>query len=150
MFMLSTIIFLICYIPKVVIILLEARNPRFWEEFSDSGRAGILFVYRMYIINNITNPIIFAFLDSQFRGEFKKLFKNCCWVNVSFVIWDNHPSNLHGQLIKMLYMYIQCFLLNKHNYIITETNSSYLIYHILIIKKKKDEQHDVENQSRKG
>lgn len=76
MFMLSTIIFLICYIPKVVLILLEARNPRFWEEFSDSGRAGMLFVYRMYIINNITNPIIYAFLDSQFRGEFKKLLKN--------------------------------------------------------------------------
>lgn len=55
---------------------------------------------------------------------------------------------MHGQLIKMLYMYIQCFLLNKHNNIITETNRFYLIYHILIIKQ--NEQHDVENQSRKG
>uniref|UniRef100_A0A8W8LA44 G-protein coupled receptors family 1 profile domain-containing protein n=1 Tax=Magallana gigas TaxID=29159 RepID=A0A8W8LA44_MAGGI len=39
MFMLITVIFLVCYIPKVIIMLLEARNTRFWEEFSDSGRA---------------------------------------------------------------------------------------------------------------
>ncbi|XP_048776222.1 cholecystokinin receptor-like [Ostrea edulis] len=77
MFMLITIIFLICYIPKVIIMLLEARNPKFWEEFSDSARAGVLFVYRMYIINNITNPIIYAFLDEQFAKEIKSLFKVC-------------------------------------------------------------------------
>lgn len=77
MFMLITVIFLICYIPKVVIMLLEARNTRFWEEFSDSDRAGMLFVYRMYIINNITNPIIYAFLDHQFLKEIRVLFRIC-------------------------------------------------------------------------
>ncbi|XP_048776241.2 cholecystokinin receptor-like [Ostrea edulis] len=77
MFMLITIIFLICYIPKVIIMLLEARNSKFWEEFSDSARAGVLFVYRMYIINNITNPIIYAFLDEQFAKEIRSLFKHC-------------------------------------------------------------------------
>ncbi|XP_048777288.2 probable G-protein coupled receptor No18 [Ostrea edulis] len=77
MFMLITIIFLLCYIPKVIIMLQEARNPKFWEEFSDSARAGVLFVYRMYIINNITNPIIYAFLDEQFAKEIKTLIKVC-------------------------------------------------------------------------
>ena len=77
MFMLITVIFLICYIPKVIIMLLEARNPRFWEEFSDFARPGILFVYRMYIINNITNPIIYAFLDNQFSKEMKNFFRMC-------------------------------------------------------------------------
>ncbi|XP_062614991.1 cholecystokinin receptor-like [Saccostrea cucullata] len=77
MFMLITVIFLICYIPKVIIIMFEARNPKFWEELSDSTRAGVLFVYRMYIINNITNPFIYAFLDKKFANEIKKLFKVC-------------------------------------------------------------------------
>lgn len=77
MFMLITVIFLICYIPKVTIMLLEARNTKFWEEFSDSGRVGVLFVYRMYIINNITNPIIYAFLDNQFSREINRLFNVC-------------------------------------------------------------------------
>ncbi|XP_048776826.1 olfactory receptor 5L1-like [Ostrea edulis] len=77
MFMLITIIFLMCYIPKVIIMLLEARNPKFWEGFSDSARAGVLFVYRMYIINNIINPIIYAFLDEQFAKEINTLIKVC-------------------------------------------------------------------------
>ncbi|XP_062615021.1 probable G-protein coupled receptor No18 [Saccostrea cucullata] len=77
MFMLITVIFLICYIPKVIIMLLEARNPKFWEEFSDSARAGVLFVYRMYIINNITNPFIYAFLDNMFAKQIKHFFRFC-------------------------------------------------------------------------
>lgn len=77
MFMMITVIFLICYIPKVIIMLLEAGNPRFWEELSDSGRAGMLFVYRMFIINNITNPFIYAFLDTQFSREIRKVLKVC-------------------------------------------------------------------------
>ncbi|XP_061164950.1 cholecystokinin receptor type A-like [Saccostrea echinata] len=77
MFMLITVIFLICHIPKLIIMLMEARNPNFWEQFSDSLRAGVLFVYRMYIINNITIPFIYAFLDSMFAKEIKKLFKIC-------------------------------------------------------------------------
>ncbi|XP_062580711.1 uncharacterized protein LOC134242622 isoform X2 [Saccostrea cucullata] len=81
MFMLISIFFLICYIPKVILMLLEAIHLEFWETFSDSTRAGILFVYRMYIINNIVNPFIYAFLDHQFTTEIKKLFKNCSKAN---------------------------------------------------------------------
>lgn len=74
MFMLITVIFLICYIPKTTIMLLEARKTSFWEEFSYTGRSVLLFVYRIYILNNITNPIIYAFLDKKFTKEIKK----CC------------------------------------------------------------------------
>lgn len=72
MFMLITFIFLICYIPKATIMLLEARNTSFWEEFTFTGRSVLLFVYRIYILNNITNPIIYAFLDKKFTKEIKK------------------------------------------------------------------------------
>jgi hypothetical protein len=77
MFMLITIIFLVCYFPQVIIALLEARIPNFWEEFSDSARAGVLFLSRVYIINYIANPIIYAFLDEKFAKEIKSLFKIC-------------------------------------------------------------------------
>lgn len=76
-FMLITVIFLICYIPKVIIMLLEARNARFWEELSDSGRAAVLFLYRFFIINNIINPIIYAFMDKKFLRKVKLLCKIC-------------------------------------------------------------------------
>ncbi|KAK3100447.1 hypothetical protein FSP39_020068 [Pinctada imbricata] len=73
MFMLITTIFLICYIPKVFIMIVEALNPKFWETFDNHSRAGMLFVYRMYIINNISNPIVYAFLDFKFKTELKSL-----------------------------------------------------------------------------
>ncbi|XP_062615019.1 cholecystokinin receptor-like [Saccostrea cucullata] len=77
MFMLITIIFIICYIPKVIIMLLEASNTKFWEGFSDAGRSAVSFVYRIYILNTVTNPFIYAFLDKKFSKEIKKLFKSC-------------------------------------------------------------------------
>lgn len=69
MFMMITIVFLVCYIPKVFLIVMEARNPKFWENFSDHQRAVVLFFYRGYIINNIVNPFIYAFMDLKFRHE---------------------------------------------------------------------------------
>ena len=77
MFMLITFIFLICYIPKIVMLIVQALNPTFWEDLSDSGRAAMFFVYRMYIINNISNPFVYAFLDTQFKSNLKHLC-SCC------------------------------------------------------------------------
>ncbi|KAK3086817.1 hypothetical protein FSP39_023953 [Pinctada imbricata] len=74
MFMLITTIFLICYIPKAVIMLFEALNREFWESFDDSDRSGMLFIYRLFIVNNIVNPFVYAFLDSKFKHELKMLF----------------------------------------------------------------------------
>ena len=75
MFMLITFIFVICYTPKLVILFVEALNPTFWEDLNDMGRAALLFVYNMYVINNISNPFVYAFLDRKFKTELKKL---CC------------------------------------------------------------------------
>lgn len=76
MFMLITVIFLICYIPKVIIMLLEANSPMFWEELSDDTRPIALFIYRMFIINNIANPFIYTFFDKAFLFYMKTLL--CC------------------------------------------------------------------------
>ena len=73
MFMLITCIFLVCSVPKISIMLVEATNPMFWQGFSDKDRALMLFVYRMYIINNVSNPFVYAFMDSNFRAELKKM-----------------------------------------------------------------------------
>ncbi|XP_052104361.1 cholecystokinin receptor type A-like [Mytilus californianus] len=73
MFMVITIVFLICYLPKVILMVMEGRNPKFWENFSSGQRAGVLFLYRFYIVNNVVNPFIYAFMDMKFRQEAKNL-----------------------------------------------------------------------------
>ena len=81
MFMLITVIFLICYIPKVTIMLLEANSQSFWEQLSDDTRPFVLFIYRMFIINNITNPFIYAFFDTLFLLSLKTSFGCKCFMN---------------------------------------------------------------------
>lgn len=75
MFMLITFVFLICYIPKVILLLIEGLDPNFWENFSDSERSAVLFIYRIFILNNVVNPFIYAFMDLEFRKEVKSMFR---------------------------------------------------------------------------
>ena len=75
MFMLITFVFLICYIPKVVLLLIEGLDPNFWENFSDNERSAVLFIYRIFILNNVVNPFIYAFMDLEFRKEVKSMFR---------------------------------------------------------------------------
>lgn len=75
MFMIITIIFLICFIPKIFLMAMEGRDSQFWEKLSSSERAGLLFLYRLYILNNVVNPFIYAFMDMKFQKEAKKLLK---------------------------------------------------------------------------
>jgi membrane protein YdbS with pleckstrin-like domain len=75
MFMLITFVFLICYIPKVILLLIEGLDPKFWENFSDNERSAVLFIYRIFILNNVVNPFIYAFMDLEFRKEVKSMFR---------------------------------------------------------------------------
>ncbi|XP_071179363.1 cholecystokinin receptor-like [Mytilus edulis] len=75
MFLIITLIFLLCYISKVIVLIIEGLNKDFWEEMSTAKRSGVLFVSDMFIINNIVNPFIYAFMDTKFRNESKTLLK---------------------------------------------------------------------------
>ena len=75
MFTLITFVFVLSYIPKIVILILEGIYSDFWERLSDSQRPGIVFIYRVL---NIVNPLIYAFMDIKFRNETRNFFKRLC------------------------------------------------------------------------
>ncbi|XP_052089034.1 cholecystokinin receptor-like [Mytilus californianus] len=75
MFLVITSIFLLCYISKVTVLIIEGINKNFWGEMSTAKRSGVLFVSDMFIINNIVNPFIYAFMDTKFRNESKTFLK---------------------------------------------------------------------------
>ncbi|XP_069141696.1 cholecystokinin receptor type A-like [Argopecten irradians] len=74
-FMLITIVFIVCYVPKVGMMIYESQNEKFWIELSASELSGFRFIYTAFIINNIVNPIIYGFLDRRFRGEVYRVFR---------------------------------------------------------------------------
>ena len=67
---------MLSYIPKVSILVVESVNKRLWEELSDENRPGIIFVYHIFILNNIANPFIYTLMDTKFRDESKFLIKS--------------------------------------------------------------------------
>ena len=73
MFMVITIIFMICFIPKTTWMVVESINTDFWVQLSDEKFGGFMFLYTVYIINNIINPCIYSCMDTQFQTELKKL-----------------------------------------------------------------------------
>ena len=75
MFVLITVVFVICYATKGTIMVIEALDPYFWENYDDMSRAWITFVYYLYIFSYVINPIIFAIFDGKFKSELKKM---CC------------------------------------------------------------------------
>ncbi|CAC5413091.1 unnamed protein product [Mytilus coruscus] len=73
-FMIISFIFIICYLPKIIIIILETVSSNFWENASDVGRMVLMFVHQGYILNNIANPFIYTFFDEKFKTEIKHIF----------------------------------------------------------------------------
>jgi len=69
-----TVIFVITYIPKVTLMIVESQNANFWLTMSAEEFTGYRFLYTFYIINNIVNPFIYGFFDVKFREELKIFF----------------------------------------------------------------------------
>ncbi|CAG2247743.1 unnamed protein product [Mytilus edulis] len=71
MFIVITSVSLFCYIPVGVIVLLEGVFPDFWDNLSSTEFIVVAWLYHTYIINSISNPIVYAFLDTEFYTGLK-------------------------------------------------------------------------------
>lgn len=76
MFIIITTVSLICYMPVGVIVVMEGVHPTFWDELSKDEFIIVTWLYHTYIINSIANPIIYAFLDREFKTALKSIFKS--------------------------------------------------------------------------
>ena len=75
MFMVITIAFANCFVPKLALMVLESANKEFWVQLSDKKLGGFMFLYSVYIFNNFINQFIYSFMDKKFQNEMKKI---CC------------------------------------------------------------------------
>jgi flagellar biosynthesis protein FlhB len=58
MFLLITIVFLLSYVPKVILLIIEGISPYFWEQLSNTQRPGIIFLYQMFIMISVL-PVLY-------------------------------------------------------------------------------------------
>ena len=78
MFVAITIVFLICFAPAAALLTFEGFNPKFWETLQIREWRIVLYFCQLYIMNNIVNPFIYAFLDIEFRRSVISLCLSFC------------------------------------------------------------------------
>ena len=74
-FLIITVFFVVCYVPKVILLILEGLNSNFPNNLSNRAMSLVKWFGELYILNNIINPFIYAFLDTKFQTECKNFFK---------------------------------------------------------------------------
>lgn len=70
-----TIVFILSFLPYLVISILNGFDERFWENRTPREILLLNILMRSYFVNNMANPIIYSFLDEKFRSEVRKIFR---------------------------------------------------------------------------
>lgn len=69
MLFIITVVFVLSFIPHLVLMVINAMNPLFVKDMSPVGIAFYHIFLRSFVINNMANPIIYGFCDKKFRTE---------------------------------------------------------------------------------
>lgn len=71
-----TVIFIISFLPYLVISVVDGVDIEFWDRMTIGEVVLFNFLLRTYFINNMINPIIYWFLDHKFKEEVSRLFRD--------------------------------------------------------------------------
>lgn len=76
MFIIITSVFLLTTLPLGIVTILVESIPNFWEQLSETEAQAVLWCRRLFIVSYSLNPIIYAFMDTEFRAGVKRLFRS--------------------------------------------------------------------------
>lgn len=69
MLFIITVVFILSFIPHLVLMVINSMNPNFVTDMTPPGIAIYNIFLRSFVINNMANPIIYGFCDKKFRSE---------------------------------------------------------------------------------
>lgn len=75
MFLLITATVILSFIPRLALMVVEVVDMGFWDDLSDAEYLICLCFYRLYLLNNVTNPIIYYVFDTAFTKGLKRALK---------------------------------------------------------------------------
>ncbi|KAK3088057.1 hypothetical protein FSP39_014113 [Pinctada imbricata] len=73
MFITISVMYIVSYLPRTYISIRERLDTDLWKSLTDQETVLYLFLYRMYIVNSVTNPIVYGVFDSRLRKEIRKV-----------------------------------------------------------------------------
>ena len=69
-----TLVLVLSFVPYLGIVTMRYINPSFVKFMTTAGRSVYNFTLRSYLLNSAVNPIIYCFLNRQFKLKVKLLF----------------------------------------------------------------------------
>jgi hypothetical protein len=70
-----TFAYVLTFLPFLVIAIHRTLNPMFYQGLSDPAKMAYQVFLRSYLLNCCINPIIYSFLNTDFRKRCACLFK---------------------------------------------------------------------------
>ena len=70
-----SLVFMLSFVPYVVIVEIRNRNPKHYPSLSKTGKMIYHLFLRTYFLNSAMNPVIYSFLSEQFRTECKAVLE---------------------------------------------------------------------------
>lgn len=77
MFVIMTSVFLVTTLPIGIVYLMSENIPNFWRGLSIPQAQVVICCRRLFILSYCLNPIIYAFMDMEFRTGAKILLRTC-------------------------------------------------------------------------
>ena len=72
---LVTIVFFVSWLPFLVIKIMATINPDVWADNVVAGKVFFNWLNHLFFINNAVNPLIYTFVNSNFRQDCLAVFK---------------------------------------------------------------------------
>ncbi|XP_048752306.2 orexin receptor type 2-like [Ostrea edulis] len=73
-----TVAYVISFLPFLIVMVVRSVVKNFEENLNTEEEVVYKFCSKSYFINNAINPVIYSFLNINFRKDIKVIFKKCC------------------------------------------------------------------------
>jgi hypothetical protein len=78
MFILMTVLNFVSFMPKTIVEVLYNQDRYFYIREERNMYIFLMFLDNFYLFNNVVNPFIYGFFDTEFRNRFAKRFCSYC------------------------------------------------------------------------
>ena len=73
-----TIAYFISFLPFIIIVILRMARSGLYESLSDVEKSIWNFFLRSYVMNCAVNPVLYGFLNKDFRAKMVEFIDDCC------------------------------------------------------------------------
>lgn len=75
MFLVATSVSYLGYLPNTVFSVIKALDTAMFTAIAMKLGASVYIFLRLYFISNVTNPIVYSFMDERFREECRAYYR---------------------------------------------------------------------------